>query len=83
VRARWLALPRSRRLWVISGLPVVPAILLIVLLGLLYGRTRYWTVIYLSIAVAAFIIGMIIWLIGTIRAVQELRAHRADHQTGR
>lgn len=79
MRSRWRALPRSRRLWVISGLPVVPAILLIVLLGLIYGHTRYWTVIYVSIALAGFIIGMITWLIGTIRAVQELRAHRADH----
>jgi hypothetical protein len=76
VKSRWLALPR--RLWVLSGLPVVPAILLIVLLGLIYGHNRYRTVMDLSIALAAVTIGMITWLIGTIRAVQE-RANRADH----
>jgi hypothetical protein len=77
VRSGWRALPRSRRLWLMSGLIWLPAVLLIIILGPVFGHTRHWTAVYLSIAVIAFVIGMIFWALGTIRLVQEARARRA------
>jgi hypothetical protein len=78
VRSRWLALPASRRLWITSGLVIVPAIVLMVLLAPFLGGTRYWTPTYVSIILVAFVIALIIWVRGTIRAVQEQRARRAS-----
>lgn len=77
MRSRWSALPRSRRLWIMSVLIWLPAVLLIIILGAVLGHTRHWTAIYLPIAAIAFVIGMTIWALGTIRAVQEVRTRRA------
>jgi L-asparagine transporter-like permease len=77
VRFRWHALPRSRRLWLMAGLTCLPALLLIVILAPMFADTRYWTAVYMSIALIALIVSMIIWLLGTIRAVEEQRARRA------
>jgi hypothetical protein len=42
----------------------------------MFGDTRYWTRIYIPIIVVGFVIGQVIWVRGTIRAVQELRSRR-------
>jgi L-asparagine transporter-like permease len=76
VRVRWHALPRSRQLWLTAGLTCLPAPLLIVILAPMFADTRYWTAVYISIALIALIVSMIIWLLGTIRAVEEQRARR-------
>lgn len=77
MRIRWHALPRSWQLWLMACLAWPPAVLLIVILAPIFGDTRHWTAIYLSIALIALIVSMIIWLLGTIRAVEEQRARRA------
>lgn len=71
MRSRWLALPTSRRLWIVSGLVIVPAIVLMLLLAPVLGDTSYWTPTYVSIILVAFVIALIIWVRGTIQAVQQ------------
>ncbi len=61
-----------------SGLPWLLAVLLIVILGPIFGGTHYWNAIYLSTIFIAFVIAMSIWLVGTVRAIQEQRKRRAD-----
>lgn len=82
LRSRWAVLPASRRLWIMSGLMIVPAIVLMVLLAPFLGGTRYWTPTYVAIILVAFVIALIIWVRGTIRAVQEQRARRASRSDG-
>lgn len=58
MRSRWLVLPASRRLWIMSGL------IIMLLLAPFMGGTRYWTPTYVSIIFVAFGIAQIIWVRG-------------------
>ena len=68
---RFAALDPWRRLYVISALVWVPVILLIAVLGSIYGHTREWTAMYVSIATVGFVVGSAFVVLGTVRRIKD------------
>ncbi len=57
----------GRRLSIVGLAEPILCILLIVLLGPIYGNTRAWTAIYMTIAVLGFAVGAPCLLLGIFR----------------
>jgi hypothetical protein len=64
----------DRRLFIIGLAEPFLAILLIVLLGLIYGRTRDWTAIYTTVLFLGFAVGAPCLLLGIFRRDQYRRS---------
>ena len=79
---RWRALPPHTRMWVAGGVVWFPLILLELVLGILFGSTRAWTPIFVSLIVIGVVAGGTLWMLGAMRAVRMVRASRQQSMSG-
>jgi len=62
-----------RRLYVLSGLVWVPVLLLDVVLAAIFGRTREWTAINVTVVAVGLVVGLTCVVLGTVRRIKDLR----------
>jgi hypothetical protein len=72
----WRTIPPWTRMWILCGVVWLPLALLEVILGLIFGGTREWTTIFVSLIIIGVITGGTFWVVGVIRLVQFARARR-------
>jgi hypothetical protein len=69
-------------MWIAGGLVWFLLIMLELLLGIFFGSTHAWTPIFVPLIVIGVMTGGTFWMLGTMRAVQLVRAGRRQSTSG-